>query len=47
MKNATLEEIKEVGLDTHYAEHGKGLYPTRMRMEYHLRLCILLQQGIH
>ena len=28
MKDATLEEIKEAGLDTHYAEHGKGLYPT-------------------
>ena len=28
MKEASLEEIKEAGLDTHYAEHGKGLYPT-------------------
>lgn len=28
MKDATLDEIKEAGLDTHYAEHGKGLYPT-------------------
>ena len=28
MKGATLEELKEAGLDTHYAEHGKGLYPT-------------------
>lgn len=28
MKDATLEEIKEAGLDSHYAEHGKGLYPT-------------------
>ena len=28
MKDATLEEIKAAGLDTHYAEHGKGLYPT-------------------
>lgn len=28
MKNATIDEIKEAGLDTHYAEHGKGLYPT-------------------
>lgn len=28
MKNATLEEIKEAGLDTNYAEHKKGLYPT-------------------
>ena len=28
MKDASLEELKEVGLDTHYAEHGKGLYPT-------------------
>ena len=28
MKDASLEEIKEAGLDTHYAEHGKGLYPT-------------------
>ena len=28
MKDATLDEIKEAGLDSHYAEHGKGLYPT-------------------
>ena len=28
MKNATLEEIKEAGLDTHYAEHAKALFPT-------------------
>ena len=28
MKQATLEELREAGLDTHYAEHGKGLYPT-------------------
>ena len=28
MSGATLEEIKEAGLDPHYAEHGKGLYPT-------------------
>ncbi len=28
MKNATIEEIKKAGLDSHYAEHGKGLYPT-------------------
>ncbi|MBR2678413.1 MAG: manganese catalase family protein [Bacilli bacterium] len=28
MKDATLEEIKEAGLDTHYAEHAKALYPT-------------------
>ena len=28
MKDATLEEIQEAGLDSHYAEHGKGLYPT-------------------
>ena len=28
MKDATLAEIKEAGMDTHYAEHGKGLYPT-------------------
>ena len=28
MKGASLEELKEAGLDTHYAEHGKGLYPT-------------------
>ena len=28
MKGATLEELKEAGLATHYAEHGKGLYPT-------------------
>lgn len=28
MKDATLNELKEAGLDTHYAEHGKSLYPT-------------------
>ena len=28
MKDATLEEIKATGLESHYAEHGKGLYPT-------------------
>ena len=28
MKNATLDEIKAAGLDSHYAEHKKGLYPT-------------------
>lgn len=28
MKGATLEELKKAGLDTHYAEHGMGLYPT-------------------
>ena len=28
MKDATLKEIREAGLDSHYAEHGKGLYPT-------------------
>ena len=26
-KNATVEELKEVGLDSYYAEHNKGLYP--------------------
>lgn len=28
MKDATLEEIKKAGLESHYAEHGKSLYPT-------------------
>ena len=28
MQNATIDEIKKAGLDSHYAEHGKGLYPT-------------------
>ena len=28
MANATVEEIKAAGLDPHYAEHNKGLYPT-------------------
>ncbi len=28
MKNATPEEIKAAGLDGHYAEHKKALYPT-------------------
>ena len=27
-KDATLKELKEAGLDTHYTEHGIGLYPT-------------------
>ena len=27
-KDATLNELKEAGLDSHYAEHGYGLYPT-------------------
>ncbi len=26
--NATLDEIKEAGLESHYAEHKKGLFPT-------------------
>lgn len=28
MKDASMKEIREAGLDSHYAEHGKGLYPT-------------------
>jgi len=28
MKDATVEEIKKAGLDSHYAEHKKALYPT-------------------
>ena len=28
MKDATVEEIKAAGLDTHYAEHKNALYPT-------------------
>lgn len=28
MKDATLEEIKDAGLDAHYAEHAKSLFPT-------------------
>ncbi len=28
MKGATMEEIRNVGLDAHYAEHGLALYPT-------------------
>ena len=27
-KDATIKELKEAGLDTHYTEHGIGLYPT-------------------
>ena len=27
-KDATLEELKEAGLDTNYAEHAKALFPT-------------------
>lgn len=26
--NATIEEIKKAGLESHYAEHKKGLFPT-------------------
>ena len=28
MKDATVDEIKKAGLDSHYAEHKKALYPT-------------------
>ena len=28
MKGATLKELKEAGLDSTYAEHGYGIYPT-------------------
>ena len=28
MKDATYEELKAAGLDSHYAEHKKALYPT-------------------
>ena len=28
MKDATIEEMKEAGLDTHYAEHDSALFPT-------------------
>ena len=28
MKNATIDEIKQAGLDSHYAEHNKALFPT-------------------
>ena len=28
LKDATLEELKEAGLDSHYAEHAKALFPT-------------------
>lgn len=28
MKDATIKEIKEAGLEGHYAEHGKDVYPT-------------------
>lgn len=27
MKDATIEEIKEAGLEGYYSEHGKGIYP--------------------
>ena len=27
MKDATIEEIKEAGLECYYADHGKGIYP--------------------
>lgn len=28
MKDATLDELEEAGLTSHYVEHGKDLYPT-------------------
>lgn len=28
MKDATLDELKQAGLDPHYAEHAKALFPT-------------------
>jgi len=28
MKDATIDELKKTGLDTHYVEHGRALYPT-------------------
>lgn len=28
LKDATIDELKAAGLDSHYAEHGKGLFPT-------------------
>lgn len=28
MKDATIEELKEAGLESHYAEHNKALFPT-------------------
>lgn len=28
IKDATIDEIKEAGLESHYAEHNKALYPT-------------------
>ncbi len=28
LKNASVEEIKEAGLASHYAEHKRGVYPT-------------------
>ncbi len=28
LSNATVEEIKKAGLDSHYAEHKNGLFPT-------------------
>ena len=28
MKDATIDEIKKAGLDTHYAEHKLGMFPT-------------------
>ncbi len=28
IKDATLDELQSAGLDTHYAEHAKGLFPT-------------------
>lgn len=27
-KNATIKELESAGLASHYAEHGKGIYPT-------------------
>jgi spore coat protein JC len=28
MKDATIEELREAGLDSHYTQHGRALFPT-------------------
>lgn len=42
MKDATIEEIKAAGLENHYTEHGKDIFP-EMNLVYHLQPIIYLQ----
>lgn len=46
LNGATLKELKEAGLESHYAEHGYGLYQLTL-MAYHLPYHILQQPETH